>query len=334
MRPAVAIALLTLAAAYGAASAEELTSPASASLAQANKPLIAFQRKIEPAPTQIYIMKADGTNQRHLAEGWDLSWSPDGRRIALINEGIDVMNVDGTGLRSLVAHAECCGFDWSPDGRRIAFVERRGIRVANTDGTRSDRLTSGFDSSPRWSPNGRKLLFTRTVSEGGNDVFVVNADGSGLRRLTHGFFLNLGASASWSPDSRRLAIAGQGSGTDDVFVMNADGSDQQNLTHTPGISEDSARWSPTGTSIVFTSGHKWRNARAIHTIRPDGRRHRNLAQGTQPSWGAAGQSIVFTRAKGSRSDIYVMGLTGRNATNLSKSPAGSRSFSPAWSPRS
>ena len=253
MRRAVAIALLILAAAYGVA-AEALTKSASASLAQANEPLIAFQRKIEPAPTQIYVMNADGTDPRRLAEGWDLDWSPDGRRIALINKGIDVMNVDGTGLRSLVAHAECCGIDWSPGGLRIAYVERRGIRVAKTDGTRSDRLTSGDDSGPRWSPNGRKLLFTRHVSEGGNDVFVVNADGSGLRRPTHGFFLKLGASASWSPDSRRLAIAGQGSGTDDVFVMNADGSDQHNLTHTPGISEDSARWSPTGTSIVFTSG--------------------------------------------------------------------------------
>ena len=334
MRQAVAITLLSLVAVCGVANSEALTSFASASLVQANQPLIAFQRKIEPAPAQIYVMSADGANQRRLAEGWDLDWSPDGRRIALINKGIDVINVDGTGLRSLVAHAECCGIDWSPGGLRIAYVERRGITVARTDGTRSDRLTSGYDSSPRWSPNGRKLLFTRTVSDGGNDVFVVNADGSGLRRLTHGFFLHLGASASWSPDSRRLAIAGQGGGTDDVFVMNADGSDQHNLTHTPGISEDSARWSPTGTSIVFTSGHKWRRARAIHTIRPDGRRHRNLAQGTQPSWGADGHSIVFTRAKGSTSDIYAMEVTAQNATNLSKSPAGSRSFSPAWSPHS
>ena len=112
-------------------------------------------------------MNADGTNQRRLAEGWDLDWSPDGRRIALINEGIDVMNVDGTGLRSLVAHAECCGIHWSPGGLRIAFVERRGIIVAKADGTRSDRLTSGFDSSPLWSPNGRKLLFTRTCQGDG-----------------------------------------------------------------------------------------------------------------------------------------------------------------------
>jgi Tol biopolymer transport system component len=190
------------------------------------------------------------------------------------------------------------------------------------------------DRHPSWSPNGRKLLFTRHIRVGiGDDVFVANADGSGLRRLTRDFYLSAGESLSWSPDGRRVVVTGSmGGANDEIVVMNADGSDQRNLTGTPGINEDFPTWSPTGTSIAFTSGSKYRRTRTIHTIRPDGRRHRNLGRGTQPSWRANGRSIVFIRTQRGDSDIYVMTATGRNATKLTNSGDGTQNVSPAWSP--
>ena len=130
-----------------------------------------------------------------------------------------------------------------------------------------------------------------------------------------------------------VVVSGSPAGNDEIFVMNADGSDQRNLTRTPGINEDSPSWSPTGAGIVFASGSKFRRARTIHTIRPDGRRHRNLGQGTQPNWRADGRSIVFIRASGAQSDIYVMTASGRNPTSLTNSGVGTRNVSPAWSPR-
>jgi len=285
-------------------------------------------------------MNADGTDQRRLANGCCLDWSPDGRRIAFVSDGIYVIKGDGTGLRLLVAPnlPLCCQLDWSPDGRSIAFVGwRGGISVTKADGTGTTRLTAGDDSSPRWSPDGSRLLFTRHTSGGiGNEVFVVNADGSAVRRLTHDFYrpaAELPSWSPWSPDGRRIAVAGSTGGydgNDEIFVMNADGSNQRNLTRTPGINEDSPSWSPTGRSITFTSGRKVGGVRAVHTIGPDGRRHRSLSRGTQPTWSGDGQSIVFIRARGNKSDIYVMTAAGRNPTNLTGTPA--REFAPAWSP--
>jgi tricorn protease-like protein len=79
---------------------------------------------------------------------------------------------------------------------------------------------------------------------------VVDADGSGLRRLTHDTTDD--GQASWSPDGRRIAFLSWRDGPNpDVFVMNADGSDQHNLTHTYGSEHDPV-WSPDGKKIAFT----------------------------------------------------------------------------------
>ena len=99
--------------------------------------LVGFERTTD-RDRQIYLMNANGTNQLRLATGCCFDWSPDGRRIAFVNDGIYVINVDGTGLRLLVTPNAplCCDLDWSPDGRRIAFVGWcGGIRVIKSDGS-------------------------------------------------------------------------------------------------------------------------------------------------------------------------------------------------------
>jgi Tol biopolymer transport system component len=285
-------------------------------------------------------MNADGTDQRRLSEGCCFDWSPDGRKIAFASDGIYVINVDGTGLRLLVKSEArlCCDLDWSPDGRRIAFTGwRGGIHVTRADGAGTTRLTAGYDSSPRWSPDGRRILFTRHISGGiGNDFFVVNADGSMLRMLTRNFYRPAAEAPSWSPwspDSRRIAVAGGTGGYDgneEIFVMNADGSDQRNITRTSGVNEDAPTWSPTGIGIAFTSTRKFRRVSAIHTIRSDGHKHRSLTQGNHPSWSEDGRHIVFMRARGSKSDIFVMTVRGRNPVALTTAPE--PEFSPSWSP--
>jgi hypothetical protein len=136
------------------------------------------------------------------------AWSPDGRTIVFVswrdgNGEVYAMDADGGGPRNLTRHpAEDVRPAWSPDGRSIAFVRSRDRRseiyVMNADGSGKRNLTRsrGSDDYPTWSPDGRRIAFLRgrlhSPTPPGPGVhrfysyhlYVVNADGSGLRKLT------------------------------------------------------------------------------------------------------------------------------------------------------
>ena len=149
------------------------------------------------------------------------AWSPDGRTIVFVswrdgNGEVYAMNADGSEPRNLTQNpAKDVRPAWSPDGRRIAFVSRRDgnseVYVMNADGSGKRNLTRdrASDDDPTWSPDGRRIAFLRgrPQSRRGRlhvapapanclglrrcvfrfflyDLYVMNADGSGLRRLT------------------------------------------------------------------------------------------------------------------------------------------------------
>ena len=136
---------------------------------------------------------------------------------------------------------------WSPDGKRIAFAlidtspgnrtdEDHGLWVVNADGSNRRQLTRyHVGSNPVWSPDGRRIAFRRLnwppLPSAGNsdlyvaDLYVVNADGSGLRRLTR-HAENVPRSFAWSPDGRTIAFLHNR----EVYIVKADGSDERRLT--------------------------------------------------------------------------------------------------------
>ena len=133
----------------------------------------------------------------------DPAWSPDGRTIAFVsgrdgNTGIYVMNADGTEQRLLMpAKVDYPPqLAWSPDGQKLAFTValtsgpdgNLEIYVMNADGSGQRNLTptnSADDGAPRWSPDGRRIVFVGS-RDGGEAIYVMNADGSGQQRLTGG----------------------------------------------------------------------------------------------------------------------------------------------------
>src|SRR6266508_4356434 len=153
-------------------------------------------------PPHLFLIDAAGGEQTQLTElrGRFPSWSPDGQKIAFdngspISDDIYVMNADGTGVTQLTFNqAADVAPAWSPDGRKIAFQSNRDgnleIYVMNADGTSGQtRLTDypGRDQDPDWSPDGRKIAFERDIEPIELqilEVFVMNADGSGVTPLT------------------------------------------------------------------------------------------------------------------------------------------------------
>ena len=154
-------------------------------------------------PEGIYVMNADGSGQRLLTESGsfldgDPQWSPDGQTIVFRtardgNHEIYAMDADGRNPRNLTIHPLRDGeggFLWSPDGSKIAFMSNRdsknGLYVMNADGSDQRRLTrsSGYETLLSWSPDGRKLVFQRHPSTPRWAFFVINADGTGVRKVT------------------------------------------------------------------------------------------------------------------------------------------------------
>ena len=161
----------------------------------------------------IYVLNVDGSGVTQLtrdagANGGP-SWSPDGKQIAFVSDRGDgkariwIMNADGSNPRILPnsQNTNSEGFlgsqpAWSPDGTKILFTaydacENQGavsIYVTNADGGKSQRLTKdsngcGWYSSPKWSPDGTKILAslsikTGTTLEPAPQIVVMNADGS------------------------------------------------------------------------------------------------------------------------------------------------------------
>jgi TolB protein len=236
-----------------------------------------------------------------------------------------VMNADGGGPRNLTRHpANDLKPSWSPDGRRIAFASDRhdggpfDVYVMNASGGDQRLVTHGTD--PAWSPDGRRIAFGTT-----SGLYLVNADGSGLRGLTRS-----GETPAWSPGGRRIAFSsGRGGNYDyEVYVMNADGTGRRNLTRNAADDHVSVGgWSPDGRRIVFDSDRG--GNRDIYVMNADGSGQRNLTRNPAAdlfaAWSPDGRRIAFTRDH----DVYVMNADRSGQRNLTGNRGGA---APAWSP--
>ncbi len=230
---------------------------------------------------------------------------------------------------------------WSPDGRRIAFTSTsktsiQGIFVADANGRRVKQLTrhltppndTFLDAHPRWSPDGRRLVFHR-YRHNRTDLYVIGADGRGLRKIGPGF------EPAWSPDGRKIAFALRlrELGNYDIYVSNPNGSGLRRVTRSPA-NDMNPDWSLDGQTLAFES--RRHDDTDIYTIRSDGTGERRLTRALDydvaPVWSRNGKWIAFaSRRIRTQFDIWVMNRDGSDQTRLT-TDLKANDAQPAWRP--
>jgi RHS repeat-associated protein len=247
---------------------------------------------------------------------------------------------------------------------KIAFASNReGIAQLysmNTDGSGALRLTNDAanDESPRWSPNGSRIVFQSdrdNVFSGMADIYVMNADGSGQTRLTSD--ANDDSAPVWSPNGSKIAFQSARSGVSyQVYVMNADGSSQANISNNTA-NDKQPSWSPDGTKIAFASDRDQAGFSSIYVMNSNGTNQTRLTfsgsgfRDEQPAWSPDGTRLAFTSTRDSsvvtwtetdddgntltktavvtNKEVYVMNADGNNQVRLTNTLE--NDDSPTWS---
>jgi Tol biopolymer transport system component len=187
-------------------------------------------------------------------------------------------------------------------------------------------------TAPIGSPFGT-LAFTSNRA-GTEQIYLINADGTALVRLSHNAHVE--HAPAWSPDGARIAFVSDRDGHRDVWVMDPAGNNAANLTHASTGLYDLPAWSPDGTHIAYARST---GVAEVWSMGSDGSGQTqltpDLSTNTHPSWSPSGGYLVFQSDRGGSLnvvfDLYVMAADGTGALNLTPNNSG-WDVDPALSP--
>ena len=189
------------------------------------------------------------------------------------------------------------------------------------DGSRRTRLTRDRvqDGHPDISID-RWIVFQRSISGSGDELFKMRADGSDVTRLTDNEVDE--GEPSWSPDGRWIAFSKEVALTEagqtdyDLFIMSDDG--QQTFRLTSGESPDhDPDWSSDGQRIAFTRGQRWPEQGHLYTVNVDGSGLRRVAhRAVDPAWSDDGRHLLFFGTRNDELGIFRIRSDGSQLTRL------------------
>jgi TolB protein len=242
-----------------------------------------------------------------IAAGGKPAWSPDGRFLAYEVEyrsGIDLylIDVDAPVQPNLNPRALTDGVTdsrypvWSPDGSRLAFVSwsdgNAEIYTVDPETMQFANLTRNgdWDFSPAWSPDGSQIAFYSDRNLFLRELYLMDADGGNLRRLTNDALPQNTIFAStpvWSPDGSQIAYLVAYNTNVEIEVINVETGYRRRLTNNYAL-DTRLVWLPDGQGMVFMSdrGGYW----GVYQMDITGENTRHLAtfaadRGTLSLWG-------------------------------------------------
>ena len=210
---------------------------------------------VDKGQVNLYLINADGSGATQITTNevgndYDPLWSPDGEIIAFTRftygpTKIYSVNPDGTNLAILASSAgNDSPFVWAPDGARLIYfssdrycnkncpppIELRSVRANGSNQATLLTLTNhSFCSAERltWSPDGTRLLISSLDCEGRGLIYVINADGTGLKQLMDSkaiisFTPGQVPRPDWSPDDKFITFDSDRAGSLDIYILNID----------------------------------------------------------------------------------------------------------------
>jgi TolB protein len=250
---------------------------------------------------EIYIADYDGENQRRVTVGFSLN------------------------ITSV----------WSPDARSIVYTSyRRGppsLFVSHIfQGLPPTELTPDGAQSwlPAWSPDGTRIAFASTRA-GNEEIYVMNADGSNVRRLTNSPALD--GSPTWSPSGPQIAFRSDRSGGPEIYIMGADGLGLQRIT-SEGYA-DRPTWAPApNNEIAYSARTGPGNDIKVIDLATRTVRQLTFGEGSNesPTFAPNGRHLAFTSTRAGRAQIFTIARDGRDLRQITRTGS---NFQPNWSPR-
>jgi TolB protein len=255
---------------------------------------------------EVYVADYDGANETRITNSRDLNLNP----------------------------------TWANDARAIAYAAyRRGaapdILVSFIYTGVLQNLTKGRfrDGAylPVFSPNGRQIAFAAAAEgAGAHDIFVMNADGTNVRRLTT--HPDSDTTPTWSPGGNEIAFTSDRTGRPQIYIMNADGTGSPRRLPIPDAEADRATWSPAPfNEIAYYARNGAGYDIKIHELATGQTRQITFSEGTNesPSYSPSGRHLAFTSTRGSGlAQVYTIGRDGNGLRQVTRT---GNNQTPDWS---
>ena len=213
---------------------------------------------------------------------------------------------------------------WSPDAQSIAYTSYRtgfqDIIVSYIYEGRFSNPTAGTSEKqnflPAWSPDGQRLAFTSN-RDGNSEIYVMNRDGSGLRRLTNHPAIDV--TPTWSPTGKQIAFTSDRTGSPQIWVMNDDGSEPHKITNEENCDRPTWSISPNN-EIAYASRTGAGYDIKIYDFATGSSRTitDGIGSNESPAFSPNGRHLAFTSTRAGKAQIFLIDRDGKNLQQITR----------------